>query len=76
LIFLLEASWSLSDHSTRAPRATGGADSIDTSFYYHNGFFTTDDEVDTVDCGTGIDTVRYEKGLDKINSNCENKKPY
>jgi hypothetical protein len=32
--------------------------------------------VDTVDRGTGIDTVRYEKGLDKINSNCENKKPY
>jgi hypothetical protein len=69
LIFSLEASRSLSDHSTRALRATGGADSIDTGFYYRNRFFTTDDEVDTVDRGTGIDTVRYEKGLDKINSN-------
>ena len=32
--------------------------------------------VDTVDCGSGYDVVLYEKGIDKINTNCEKKNPY
>jgi hypothetical protein len=35
-----------------------------------------DGYVDTVDCGSGYDTVRYEKGIDKIKSNCEKKLLY
>jgi Ca2+-binding RTX toxin-like protein len=52
-------------------RAGGGSDQIDTEAYSDN-----EGLVHTVDCGPGIDTVRYEKGIDKINSNCEKKNPY
>jgi hypothetical protein len=56
-------------------RAGSGSDRIDTG-RCHNGFSNGKGVVDTVDCGSGFDTVNFEKGVDKINSNCEKKKPY
>jgi Ca2+-binding RTX toxin-like protein len=50
-------------------RGGGGGDYIDDTGYF-------DGVVDTVDCGSGTDRVYFEKGIDKINSNCENKIPY
>ena len=49
-------------------RAGSGADEI----YTGRG----DRVVDTVDCGSGYDVVLFEKGIDKINSNCEKRNPY
>ena len=58
-------------------RAGSGADEIYTGRYNDSGTSNTGDlVVDTVDCGSGSDVVLFEKGIDKINSNCENKKPY
>ena len=31
---------------------------------------------DTVNCGPGEDTVKYEKGIDKVAKTCETKQPY
>ena len=56
-------------------RAGSGSDSIYTGRYTSTSS-NGDGVVDTVDCGSGYDTVLFEKGRDKINSNCENKKPY
>jgi hypothetical protein len=56
-------------------RADSGSDSIYTG-RYSGAFSNGDRSVDTVDCGSGYDTVLFEKGRDKINSNCEQKKPY
>jgi hypothetical protein len=56
-------------------RAGSGKDYIDTGRY--RGLFRNGEGyVDTVDCGSGSDTVYFEKGRDKINANCEIKRPY
>jgi hypothetical protein len=54
-------------------RAGSGNDFIDTGCC-RGSFSNGDGYVDTVDCGSGADTVYYEKGIDKINSNCEKNK--
>jgi Ca2+-binding RTX toxin-like protein len=53
-----------------------GSDRIETGLIWRQGFATPDGVVDTVDCGSGTDTVYFQKGSDKINANCEIKKPY
>ena len=57
-------------------RAGGGNDRIDTGYFERLGFRIGDGVVDTVDCGFGTDTVYYEKGRNKLSSDCENKIPY
>jgi hypothetical protein len=37
--------------------------------------FAHDNEVDTINCGEGTDTVIFDKGLDRVAANCENRKP-
>ncbi len=58
-------------------RAGSGPDAIYTGRYTAGGASSNGDRVvDTVDCGSGYDVVLYEKGIDKINTNCEKKNPY
>jgi hypothetical protein len=57
--------------------ATGGNDRIETGFFDRNGFRTGDGGVvASVACGFGTETVCYEKGRDRINSDCEKKVRY
>ena len=56
-------------------RGGGGGDYIDTGYSEDLASGSRDRVVDTVDCGSGIDKVLFEKGIDKINSNCEKKNP-
>jgi Ca2+-binding RTX toxin-like protein len=59
-------------------RGGAGADTIHTGG--SNGDYGTvryvDGDIDIVDCGSASDTVYFEKGVDKINRNCEKKFPY
>ncbi len=48
-----------------AVKGGGGPDEIDAA----------DGSKDTIDCGTGRDTVTFDKGLDKVDGNCERKRP-
>jgi hypothetical protein len=58
-------------------RGGAGADTINTGVYAYQGeILYKDGEVDVVDCGSATDTVAFEKGVDKINANCEKKFPY
>jgi Ca2+-binding RTX toxin-like protein len=53
-----------------------GNDWISTSDIYRGNFAGTDGVRDHVSCGPGTDTVRYEKGIDRVARNCENKEPH
>jgi Ca2+-binding RTX toxin-like protein len=57
-------------------RGGGGSDEIYTGRIPRRGIAGPDGLVDTVECGSGFDTVYYEKDRDSINSDCEKKKPY
>jgi|SRR5215208_3771128 len=58
-------------------RGGGGNDIIFTGSHRDDGSSSNGDGyVDAVDCGSGTDTVHFEKGVDKINANCEIRKPY
>jgi Ca2+-binding RTX toxin-like protein len=37
--------------------------------------FANDNEFDTINCGEGTDQVIFDKGLDRVAANCENRKP-
>jgi hypothetical protein len=37
--------------------------------------FAQDDEFDTINCGANVDEVTFDKGLDEVAANCENRKP-
>ena len=34
-----------------------------------------DNEFDTINCGANVDEVIFDKGLDRVAANCENRKP-
>jgi Ca2+-binding RTX toxin-like protein len=54
-----------------------GSDTIHTGFKrYRDGSREVDGAIDTVDCGSGTDKVYFEKGVDKVNANCEQKVAY
>ena len=57
-------------------KAGDGSDTIETGYINRPSVTRPDGLVDTVDCGSGTDTVYFQKGSDKINANCEIKKPY
>jgi Ca2+-binding RTX toxin-like protein len=57
-------------------RAGDGSDIISTGRYRDGLYSNGDGYVDTVDCGSGTDTVHFEKGVDTISANCEIRKPY
>ena len=37
--------------------------------------FAQDNEFDTINCGANVDEVTFDKGLDRVAANCENRKP-
>ena len=37
--------------------------------------FAPDNEFDTINCGANVDEVIFDKGLDEVAANCENRKP-
>jgi hypothetical protein len=37
--------------------------------------FAQDNEFDTINCGANVDEVTFDKGLDEVAANCENRKP-
>jgi RTX calcium-binding nonapeptide repeat (4 copies) len=37
--------------------------------------FAHDNEFDTINCGANVDEVIFDKGLDRVAANCENRKP-
>jgi hypothetical protein len=37
--------------------------------------FAHDNEFDTINCGHNVDEVTFDKGLDRVAANCENRKP-
>jgi hypothetical protein len=37
--------------------------------------FAQDNEFDTINCGHNVDEVTFDKGLDRVAANCENRKP-
>jgi hypothetical protein len=37
--------------------------------------FAHDNEFDTINCGGNVDEVTFDKGLDRVAANCENRKP-
>ena len=37
--------------------------------------FAQDNEFDTMNCGHNVDEVTFDKGLDRVAANCENRKP-
>ena len=37
--------------------------------------FAHDNEFDTINCGGNVDEVTFDKGLDEVAANCENRKP-
>jgi hypothetical protein len=37
--------------------------------------FAHDNEFDTINCGRNVDEVIFDKGLDEVAANCENRKP-
>ena len=37
--------------------------------------FAHDNEFDTINCGANVDEVTFDKGLDEVAANCENRKP-
>jgi hypothetical protein len=37
--------------------------------------FAHDNEFDTINCGANVDEVIFDKGLDEVAANCENRKP-